>query len=343
MLEKARHVDPREGVTIETPSDNPLQKRRWRIPPELAGARLDRALCQLEPGLTRTHAKELILSGHVTLDGVGGLKPSLELTRGATLEVTFAPRRSRRLESGDASQLRVLLEDEALVVIDKPAGVLAHPTDTTSGATISDLAALRYGVLPALQGADRPGIVHRLDAGTSGVMVLARTKEAFADLMQQFRNREVRKTYLALVYGEPRFDTGWVDAKLARASGDTSRMAIASTGEGREAQTYYEVRERFRGLALLAVEPKTGRTHQIRVHLTSVGMPLVGDRLYKRRGGHSIQLPDDAPVPARQCLHAWRLRFRHPSTQLETEVEAPLADDFQRMLDWARASWPLSP
>jgi 23S rRNA pseudouridine1911/1915/1917 synthase len=214
--------------------------------------------------------------------------------------------------------------------------VLAHRTDSASGATISELAVLRYGELPALQGSDRPGIVHRLDAGTSGVMVLARTEEAFRDMMRQFRERSVSKTYLALVYGEPRFDSGWIEAPIERALGDTSRMKTAKPGEGRAAQTYYEVRERFRGLALLAVQPKTGRTHQIRVHLASVGMHLVGDKLYKRRGGHLVRLPPEAPVPPRQCLHAFELRFVHPATKEPVVFQAPLAEDFEKLLAWAR-------
>jgi len=306
------------------------------VPPALQGRRLDQALTVLFPALTRTHLKELIQDGHVRVAGVLATKPGAPVESGTSVEVAIAARRNVRVEAPDASTLRVLHEDEAIIVIDKPPGVLAHRTDTVSGATISDLAVLRYGALPALQGDDRPGIVHRLDAGTSGVMVLARTEDAFRDLMRQFRDRHVAKIYLALVYGEPRFDTGWISTPIDRAEGDTSRMRTVESGAGRPAQTYYEVRERIGGLALLVVQPKTGRTHQIRVHLGSIGLPLVGDKRYKRKGGHSLRLPGDAPIPGRQCLHATELRFRHPLTRAEVRYEAPLHDDFARMLAWAR-------
>jgi 23S rRNA pseudouridine1911/1915/1917 synthase len=312
------------------------------VPAELSGARLDRVLCTLAPALSRTHAKELIVGGHVALDGATASKPGAPVAGDALLEVTFAPRVRARVDAAEPDALRVLHEDDALVVIDKPAGMLAHPTTTASGATVSELAVARYGPLPALQGDDRPGVVHRLDAGTSGVMVLARTASAFADLMQQFRAREVHKTYLALVYGEARFDTGWIDAPIERESA-SSRMAIAAPGAGRSAATYYVVRERFRGMTLIAAEPRTGRTHQIRVHLASIDLPLVGDKLYRRRGGHSLRLPSEAPVPARQCLHAWRIRFRHPLTRAEVEFEAPPPADFERMLAWARSNLARAP
>ena len=321
--------------TSPSPSDR-QSAVTLRIPAELNGVRLDKALLALLPERSRTYLKELIEDGRVKIDGVVTLKPSTPIERATTFEVEFAPRRNARVEQGDAASLSVLFEDEALVVIDKPPGMLAHRTGNASGGTVSDLAVARYGPLPALQGADRPGIVHRLDAGTSGVMVLARTVPAFEGLMRQFREREVTKTYLALVYGVPRFDTVWIDAPLDRSTGDNSRMRIAAPGEGREAQTYYEVRERFDGLALIAAQPKTGRTHQIRVHMQHAGFPLVGDKLYKRKGGIAFQLPDDVPMPPRQCLHAAQLCFTHPLSNEPLTFDAPLAPDFARMLDWVR-------
>ena len=318
--------------------EGPPGRRSWPVPAAARGRRIDRVLCEFAGELSRSQAKELITRGHVFVDGVAVLKPGAALAGGELLELELVELQRGRVEVGDASTLCVLHEDADLIVIDKPPGVLAHPTESASGATISDLAALRYGGLPTLQGKDRPGIVHRLDAGTSGVMVLARNEAAFESLMDQFRARAVRKTYLALVYGEARFDSGWVETPIARET-DTSRMKTAPAGEGRAAATYYEVRERFRGLALVAAEPKTGRTHQIRVHLASVGLPLVGDKLYKRKGGHSILLPPEAPIPPRQCLHASRIQFHHPTTGAEVEFEAPLAADFAAMLEWARAKW----
>jgi 23S rRNA pseudouridine1911/1915/1917 synthase len=320
----------------QQPVPLPPERQTVRVPPESAGQRLDRVLVALAPGLSRMHVKELIQDGRVTVDGLVSTKPGIEVNGGQELTYEIAPRRKLRFEPGDPRSLQVLHEDEALIVIDKPPGVLSHPSDTVSGASVSELAVLRFGPMPSLQGPDRPGIVHRLDAGTSGVMVLARTEPAFLDLMRQFRAREVAKVYLALVYGEPRFDSGWIEGALERSPDDSSRMQVSATGSGRPAQTFYEVRERFRGLSLVAAQPKTGRTHQIRVHLASAGMPLVGDKLYRRKGGHSIRLPDEAPIPPRQCLHASELRFRHPLTGEPVRFEAPLPEDFARMLAWAR-------
>lgn len=307
------------------------------VSPEVKSERLDRALAELLPKLSRTHIKELIEAGHVRIDGRPALRCGAALVGPCEVEVTVAARRSLRVEQGDPASLVVLHEDQDLIVIDKPPGVLAHPTDNSVGASIAELAAVRYGPLPILQGKDRPGIVHRLDAGTSGVMVLARTPEAFGQLMQQFRERSVEKRYVALTFGEPRFETGWVETPIERDPRNSGRMAVAIAGEGREARTFYRVIERFAGLALIGAEPKSGRTHQIRVHLTSIGMPLVGDKLYRRKGGPSLRLPADAPVPPRQCLHAQSLAFTHPSTNERLTFEAPLAADFARMLDWTRA------
>lgn len=311
---------------------------RLSIAPEVKSARLDRALAELLPHLSRTHIKELIVGGHVRIAGQPVNRARAPLIGPCEIEVTIAPRRNLRVERGDPSTLVVLYEDEALIVIDKPPGVLAHPTESSMGASVSDLAAARYGVLPTLQGKDRPGIVHRLDAGTSGVMVLARTAESFGHLMQQFRERTVEKRYVALVYGEPRFETGWVEAPIDRDPRNSGRMAVGAAGQGRDARTFYRVIERFAGLALIGAEPKSGRTHQIRVHLTSIGMPLVGDKLYRRKGGPSLRLPDDAPLPPRQCLHAQSLSLSHPSTGERLTFEAPLAADFARMLEWTRAN-----
>lgn len=311
---------------------------RLRTASDLKRARIDRVLVGLLPQLSRTHIKELIDGGHVQLNGAS-IRRAGDLIEGeCEFVVTLAPRRNLRVESGDPNALTVLHEDEALIVIDKPPGMLAHPTESARGNSVAELAALRFGALPTLQGDDRPGVVHRLDAGTSGVMVLARTRDAFVALMQQFRARSVEKTYNALAYGEPRFDTGWIDAPITRDPRDSGRMALATPGEGREARTFYRVLERFAGLALLEAQPKTGRTHQIRVHLTSIGMPLVGDKLYRRKGGHSIQLPSAAPIPARQCLHASAITLEHPTSGERVTYQAPLAADFAAMLEWVRSN-----
>jgi len=302
----------------------------------MGGLRLDRCLSVLIPGISRTHVAELIRAGAVRLAGSAPTRPSQAVEAGQTVEVELRGRTSSR-PAGEARALRVIHEDAHLAILDKPPGMLAHPTGVARGGTISELALERYGVLPSLQGADRPGIVHRLDAGTSGLLVIARTEDAFAHLMQQFRSRNVVKAYLALVYGEPRFDSGWIETPIARSQANPERMEVVETGAGREASTYYEVRERFRGFALLECRPKTGRTHQIRVHLRSIGHPLVGDPLYRRRGGPAVVLPPEAPQIGRQALHAARLELEHPASGERVTFEAELAGDFAALLAWIRA------
>jgi len=190
-----------------------------------------------------------------------------------------------------------------------------------------DLAVAQFGPLPTLYGAERPGIVHRLDRDTSGLLLLGRTPEALAALKAAFQAREVAKTYLAIVRGEPRFDTEWIVARLGRTSSRRDRISVVGEGEGREASTYYEVRERFDGFALLAVFPKTGRTHQVRVHLGSVGLPLLGEELYLPKRTRSPAPKPGDPVIARQALHAHALELAHPASGEALRFEAPLPAD----------------
>ena len=313
--------------------------RHLTVPPEMDGQRLDRVLAQLIPDISRTQLKLLVREGRVAVNGEVCVRPGRPAGAGEAMEVELA-RRAREVQEPPSGGLDVLHEDEHLVVIHKPPRVLVHPTRGVHGGTVSDMAAERYGPLPTLQGADRPGIVHRLDAATSGVMVLGRTEQAFASLMRQFRARVVKKTYLALAYGEARFDSGWIEQPIARSQRDPGRFAVAAPGTGRAASTYWEVEERFLGFTLLRVHPTTGRTHQIRVHLSSIDQPLVGDNLYKRRGGPPVLLPPEAPMLARQGLHALRIEFEHPGTGERVSFAAPLEADMRDLLDWIRANRP---
>ncbi len=173
----------------------------------------------------------------------------------------------------------ILYEDEDIVAFDKPAGLVVHRNDRYGGGTLADLAQARYGPLPEVQGEHRPGIVHRLDRETSGVIVLGRTQEALEELKRQFKEREAEKTYLAFVHESPRFDSEWIDEPIGTDERHPERKMVVPRGQGREASTYYEVRERFRGFSLIECKPRTGRTHQIRVHLSWAEHSLVGDRL----------------------------------------------------------------
>ncbi|MBI5365060.1 MAG: RluA family pseudouridine synthase [Planctomycetes bacterium] len=184
--------------------------------------------------------------------------------------------------------------------------------------------------------APRPGVVHRLDRDTSGVLLLARTELALVELQRQFREREVEKLYAALVNGDPRFDSDWIEGWLGRHPKAPDKISVVREGTGRAATTYYEVRERFRGAARLAVFPKTGRTHQVRVHLASIELSIVGEKLYVPKRRQIAKLPPDAPALSRQALHAERLTITHPATGKRIYFEAPWPADMQAVLEWLR-------
>jgi 23S rRNA pseudouridine1911/1915/1917 synthase len=333
---------------------------RFEVGSEQLGRRLDHVLVGLISGFSRSRLQALVKDGAVTVGGTVVRKSNFLFEAPAVLELALPEARPAALDVSGAPirRLRVLHVDADVIVIDKPAGLASHPKLSAGpsaplggdlvplapagGLSVSDLATAEFGALPCGQGLGRPGIVHRLDRLTSGVMILARTEAAMEALMRQFRHRTVEKTYLALVHGEPRFDSLWVDVPLAANPKSPDRQRVATpaqvdSGEARDAETFVEVRERFGVCTLLACRPKTGRTHQIRVHLQHTGLPIVGDRIYHPRGGLALPLPPDAPVPQRQCLHASALAFDHPTTGERICCEAPLPADFQSLLQYLRA------
>lgn len=313
--------------------------RRFTVPEELDGVRLDRALSRLAQGLSRTRLQEWILDGGVCVDGEVVRRRAWLLSAGQEIELADVPRSRERLGSDPAAELPIVHEDPHLVVVDKPAGMVVHPASVVRGGTVSERMEARYGPLPDVQGADRPGVVHRLDADTSGLLVLARTAEAGERLVALFRARRVEKLYLALVYGDPRFDSDWIETPIGRAPGRHDRMSTVPAGpggKGREAATFYEVRERLGEFALLAIRPRTGRMHQIRVHLSSIGHPLLGDRLYHGGRRSLPRLPAGAPALGRHALHAAGLAFEHPATGERLDLEAPLPRDLDELLGWLR-------
>jgi 23S rRNA pseudouridine1911/1915/1917 synthase len=308
------------------------------VPPELAGVRLDRVLGRLWPALSRTRLRAALEAGGVCVDGAPASRASAPVTAGARIDLDLALTAARTRSSEAGLVLRVLYEDEHLAVVDKPAGLLVHPSPAVRGGTLSEQASARWGPLPSLQGEDRAGVVHRLDAGTSGILVLALREDSMRELLRQFREREVLKTYLAVVHGEPRFDTGWLEGRVARSSGAPGRMEVVSDGSGREAVTWYEVRERLGAASLVACRPRTGRTHQIRVHLSHLGHPLVGDPIYRLRQTPAVRLDASAPIPARQALHAAGLAFAHPASGARMTFESPLPADLEALLAHLRGS-----
>lgn len=306
---------------------------RGQVPAELHGVRLDRGLAQLVQSHSRARLRELVEAGCVTLDGVRAERPSTPLEAGQELVVELRER-ERRPSAAPAEELRVLHSDEHLIVVDKPAGMLAHPSGRVAGGTVSEILVERFGPLPTPQGTDRPGLVHRLDADTTGVLVAARTEPAAEHLMAQFRERTVEKHYRAVVRGEPRFDSDWIDAPIGRSKRHPDRMAVTDEESGRAASTFYELWIRHEVLSVLDCRPVTGRTHQIRVHLASIGHAVLGDTLYGRGGQGMPPLPKDAPVPARQALHALSLELDHPSSGERLRFESPLAADIKTLVEW---------
>ncbi|GAB4139338.1 MAG: 23S rRNA pseudouridine(1911/1915/1917) synthase RluD [Planctomycetota bacterium] len=324
----------------DVPTGEPPEIARL-VPIEMAGERLDVFLARQPEVGSRARARFLIEGGHVKVPGAR-VRPGLFLEAGH--EVLFRqvdPPVQDRL-AGDGTEppdMPVLYADDAIAVVDKPAGISSHPPEDRDfrGHTVAGIARTLFGDLPALSGPDRPGIVHRLDRETSGVMVLARTESAFHALRAQFKNREVEKEYRCICYGEARFLSDHIERAIAPDPRRPDRMTVVEEG-GRASNTYYEVLERFSGFTYFRCMPKTGRTHQIRVHLTSIGHSLIGDKTYRSRRAQHRSLPEGAPDPGRQCLHAFRIAFRHPMTQDRVEFEAPLPEDMEALLAFLRTA-----
>ncbi|MDP6990253.1 MAG: RluA family pseudouridine synthase [Planctomycetota bacterium] len=305
------------------------------VPAELDGERLDRALARLVAGASRSAARRWVEQGRVKVEGQPHERPARPVRTGERIELEPEPRAEPVTAEQAAETLPILFEDEHVAVVDKPAGVLTHRAGAGLEVSVSELAVELLGPLPDGQGEGRPGIVHRLDRQTSGLLVVARSEAAQVELMRQFREREVSKTYSALVHGEPRFDSEWIEEPIGRCERHPDRMAVRDGG--REASTFYETRERLAGFSLLAAHPHTGRTHQIRVHLASIGHPVVGDRVYRTAGAPPRALPPGALDPQRQMLHAAELMFRHPTEGDRRSFSSPLPDDFVALLAALRA------
>jgi 23S rRNA pseudouridine1911/1915/1917 synthase len=294
------------------------------VPPEAAGDRLDRFLAGVADVGSRAAAERLLAAGGVLVDGVPRTK-SHRLAGGEQLELELPERRETSLAPEDVA-LRIAHEDDALLIVDKPAGVVVHPSAGHAGGT------LVHGLLAhAIAGGDepeRPGIVHRLDRGTSGLLVVARSEEAHRRLQRLIRSRELVREYLALVRGRPRSWRGRIEAPIGRDRHDATRISLDSDTP-REAATEFEIVELLRDHALLRVRLETGRTHQIRVHLAAIELPVSGDPVYGVAGDLGLD---------RQFLHAARVAFDHPFTRERIEVESPLPAELAAALERARGS-----
>jgi 23S rRNA pseudouridine1911/1915/1917 synthase len=295
-------------------------KLAFAVEPGLAGLRLDQALARLLPRESRSRLARLVEEGAVLVDGEQ-VRPRHRLRGGERLEVILKPRPEEEAFRPEAIDLDVVHEDDDVLVVAKPAGLVVHPGSGNWAGTM--LNALLHRV-PALKSLPRAGIVHRLDKETSGLLVVAKTEAAMQDLVRQLQARTVKRTYLAIARGAVP-DEGAVDAPVGRHPTQRTRMAVVPGGK--PALTHYRVLERFGAHALVECDLETGRTHQIRVHLASIGHPLEGDPVYGARGAR--RLP-------RQALHAWKLAFVHPRTGRQVRFTAPPPADFEALVDELR-------
>jgi 23S rRNA pseudouridine1911/1915/1917 synthase len=305
------------------------------------GERMDRALAaqlaSAHPTLTRSRLKSLIEARAVRIDGVTVLEPSRRVKQGQDFELDLPPPDSGTL-APQPMDLDILHEDEDVVVVDKPPGLVVHPAAGNPDHTLVNALLAHCGEgLRAVGGAGRPGIVHRLDKDTSGLMVVAKTELALLSLGRQFAAHSVERQYQAVVWGMPATAEGEIDAAIGRSRTDRKKMSVRSTG-GKAALTRYRVLRALAGgaIAHLACRLATGRTHQIRVHLASIGHPLVGDPVYGRSTGRRRALPPASEAAAsgfpRQALDAVLLGFEHPRTGSRLRFERPLRSDIMALL-----------
>lgn len=334
-----------------------------------SGWRLDVFLVYQFPDYSRTLMRNAITSGSVSVDGTQA-KPSYRLVPGQTVQILL-PELPHEAPVAEDIPLEILYEDDWLVAINKPPFMVVHPARGHWSGTLASALQFRYGVeLSAAGGPCRPGIVHRLDRDTSGVILIARNDLAHAKLSAQFEQRQIHKQYFAIAYGTPVRDRDWIDAPIGPHPSQREKKAIRfdSNPENRPARTFYEVVERFDGFTAFNAFPKTGRTHQIRLHLAHIGHPIAGDLLYSTHAkillgelrrdknlagispenalalpeGSSFegtdwdQMPPETLVLNRQALHARRIEFTHPKTGEPMVLEAPLPPDISLFLNLLR-------
>jgi len=287
-----------------------------------AGLRLDVFISQRLPHLSRSFIQKLIADGYVLL-GEKAVRAGVKLMKGDSISVTIPPPTPCDIVAEDIP-LHIIYDDSDLLVVNKPHGMTTHPAPGNMAHTLVNAVLSYLPTLPESDSPARPGIVHRLDKDTSGLIIIAKTPSALADLSSQFKSRLVKKTYLALVRGKLKLPSGIIDAPIRRDR--VRRQCMAIDAAGRPARTAYTVKEQFSGYTLLEVCPETGRTHQIRVHLASIGHPVVGDIVYGTK----------SELVGRQFLHALRLSFLLPTSKEAVEFTTPLPVDLQAALDYLR-------
>jgi len=302
------------------------------------GRRLDQFLSEADLNLSRSQAKKLIEVGNILLNQKP-TKPSAHLKAGDRISGTL-PQPKPLFLKPEPLPLHIFYEDSSIIVIDKPPGMVVHPAAGNLSGTLVNALLYHCKDLIGINGVLRPGIVHRLDKDTSGVMVVAKDDEVYHQLTKQFKNRTVEKVYLAIAYGKFSQEEGLIDSTIGRHPNERKRMSTR-TKKGRIAITRWKVMERFDGFTFLEIFPLTGRTHQIRVHLSSMGHPILGDPVYGRKGRpgsiHDPMLKECLKKMDRQALHAHRLGFNHPRTGERVQFVSPIPQDMKEVLEWLRS------
>ncbi|HEX5418217.1 MAG TPA: RluA family pseudouridine synthase [Chloroflexota bacterium] len=305
------------------PPPRPLSTTEFVVPAESAGERLDRFLSERLTDLSRAQIQRLVERGEITLDGAA-TRPAERLKPGQVIRVAVPEPEPVGIVPTEIP-LNIVYEHPEFVVVNKPAGLVVHPAPGHPNDTLANALMARYPNL-AVGNAQRPGIVHRLDKGTSGLMVAALSDRAFHHFVEQMKNHETRKEYLGLVHGEFPHESGVIEAPIGRDHANRQKMGIVK--EGREARTHFRVVERFPDYTLMRFILETGRTHQIRVHAASVGYPIVGDVIYgPRKPGLNLTRP---------FLHSARLGFQVPGEECCLVTQAPLPEDLERVLERLR-------
>ena len=298
------------------------------------GGRLDLVLAEQVGDLSRSRLQRLIRDGRVNVDGAVSLKPGLRLSGGERLDVFIPPAEKAELQA-ESIPLEIVFEDSDVLILNKPAGIVVHPAAGHASRTLVNAVLAHAPQIPGVGGEIRPGVVHRLDKDTSGLIAFAKHDRAMDALQQQFARREVEKVYLALVDGAPATRSGRIETPIGRDPARRQRMSVQASGKGRLAVTLFAVLESFPKHTLLEVRPLTGRTHQIRVHLAFIDAPVVGDRVYgRRRPSLAVE---------RQMLHAFRLSLHLPGAAERRAFEAPLPADFQLALEELRGGGEVLP
>ncbi len=357
--DRAKNAGYKRGMT-EKPADesaNAVQSCNITAPQDAAGARLDKWLSEAVDGLSRSRARALVETGAVRVNAAVLTDPRAKVIAGALYDLTL-PALEPATPKPEAIPLDILFEDAHLLIVNKAAGMAVHPAvGNWSGTLVNALLAHCGDTLPGINGIQRPGIVHRLDKGTSGVMVVAKSEVAHLGLTSTFQAHDIERAYLAITRGAPRPAAGTIDEKIARAEGDRKKMGVPRNPDhpsARRAITHYRTLEvhgtRTKGTgiaasALIECRLETGRTHQIRVHMSHIGCALVGDPVYGRHrgitavgGGPAFDLAmETARSFSRQALHAAVLGFNHPVTGKDMRFEAPPPEDFESLLNSLQA------